>query len=223
MKTGKTADVDTKGKCQILSVIKMDKKISTKIKKKIDNIINLKNELKNWRKMTEDEVFLSIKAFEKTPRDEGSSFYNDYFNDNEFAEILLDISKEYQSNNKLNICIISSLGNMMNRYDLKETERIYEYFLSNIDKKGVSAYTAIYFTKLERFYDYPDKWSYIMSVKDMKPAKIGEASFETIIKREKENIPDIYKSEISGYFKIKAEKANNEYGKKHYLTLAEAF
>jgi len=107
----------------------MKKKVSAKIQKKLDNIIKLKSELENWEKLSEEEVLKYVKEFEKTPRDEGSSFYNDIFTDDEFAEILLDISQEYVLNTKMNVYIISSLGNMMERYKLNETNNIYEYFL----------------------------------------------------------------------------------------------
>ncbi|WP_298479634.1 hypothetical protein [uncultured Maribacter sp.] len=198
-------------------------KINTKIKKKLDNIINLKKELKNWKDLSEKEVFELIKNFEKTPRDEGSNWYNEVFTDNEFATILLKIGKEYKSNTKMNVYVISSLGNMMSRYNLKETKNIYEYFLDNLHEKGLSVYVSLFFTDLEHFANYSEKWDYIMSVKDMKPSKIGESSFETIIKSRKDNIPNKYKSIVNNHFIMKAEKANSEYGKKHYLDLAEEF
>lgn len=201
----------------------MKKKVSAKIQKKLDNIIKLKSELENWEKLSEEEVLKYVKEFEKTPRDEGSSFYNDIFTDDEFAEILLDISQEYVLNTKMNVYIISSLGNMMERYKLNETNNIYEYFLSNIHKKGVSVYVSLFFTEMHNFSNYIDKWDYIMSVKDMKPAKIGESSFETIIKREVANMPNEHKSIINKHFIEKSKTANNEGGKKYYLELAEEF
>ncbi|XKX06780.1 hypothetical protein R8G61_05525 [Tenacibaculum maritimum] len=123
----------------------------------------------------------------------------------------------------MNVYIISSLGNMMSRYNLKETKNIYEYFLDNLHKKGLSAYVSLFFTDLEHFANYSEKWAYIMSVKDMKPSKLGELSFETIIKNRKDNIPNEYKSVVNNHFIMKAKKANSEYGKKHYLDLAEEF
>lgn len=200
----------------------MEKKVNTKIQKKVDNISSLKSELGKWKSLPEDEVFKLVKEFEKTPRAEGSIFYNDYFNDFKFAEILLSIGDEYNSNSKLSIFIISSIGNMMERYGLKETQRIYEYFLSNSHKKGVSVYVSLFFTQLENFANYSDKWDYVMSIKDMKPTKIGESSFETIVKSKKDDIPKEYKQTVSNHFLKKAEKANSESGKNYYLNLADS-
>jgi len=201
----------------------MEKKISKKIEKKLNNINELKTKLTNWKNLSEEDVFNLIKQFEKTPRDEGSYWYNEAFTDDKFAKGLLDIAQKYSSNTKMNVYITSSLGNMIQRYKLKETDEIYAYFLSNLNKKGVSVYVSLFMTNMEHFVDYPDKWGYIMSIKDMKPLKIAESSFESIIKKEKENIPKENKKAINDFFREKAEKANNEYGKKYYLELSEEF
>lgn len=201
----------------------MEKKINSKIKKKLDNINKLKSEITSWKKLSEDDVLKLLKEFEKTPRDEGSSFYNDAFNDDEFAEVLLAIAKKYNSNTKINIFIISSLGNMMERYKLKETKSIYEYFLSKIYEKGVSVYASLFFTELKNFINYQNKWDYIMSVKDMKPSKIAESSFETIIQSKKNEIPEEYKVTVINHYLKKSENSNSESGKSYYLDLANEF
>jgi hypothetical protein len=200
----------------------MEKKISPKIQKKLDNIIKLKAELENWEILSEDEVFKLVMEFEKTPRDEGSYWYDKAFTDSEFAKTLIEISKRYESNTKMNVYIISSLGSMIRRYKLEETDDIYQYFLDNLQKKGCSVYVSLFITEMKHFSTYSDKWSYILSIKEMKPAKIAESSFESVIKREKENIPREWINLVQIYFKTKAENANNEYGKKYYLELIEA-
>lgn len=201
----------------------MEKKISSKVKKKLDNIIKLKSELKTWKNLKEEEVFKLVKEFEKTPRDEVSNWYKDALSDSAFSEVLLNISKKYEINTKMNVYITSALGNMIERYDLEETKTIYDYFLNNKDKKEVSVYVSLFITKMEHFKNYSDKWEYIMSVKNLKPSKIAESSFDTIIKAEKDNIPEEYISTIQNFYKDKADKANNEHGKKYYLELAEQF
>ncbi|PKH51597.1 hypothetical protein CXF68_13295 [Tenacibaculum sp. Bg11-29] len=198
-------------------------KISTKIKRKLDNINNLKTKLLSWRDLSEEETFKLIKEFEKTPRDEGSSFYHEVFTDSKFAQVLLDISVKYKLNTKMNVYIISSLGNMMSRYKLKETKNIYEYFLGNLHEKGLSVYVSLFFTDLKYFVNYPDKWSYVMSIKDMKPKKIGESSFQTIVLNKKDELPVEYKKNVAEFFRDKVKIANSEGGKNYYLELVEEF
>ncbi len=197
--------------------------ISAKIKKKIDNITALKNKLNNWKTLTEIEVLETIKAFEKTPRDEGSSAYGVLFSDEDFAKELLEIGKNYENNNKVNIYIVSSLGNMMRRYNLKETKSIYNYFLSNMYKKEVSVYVSFFLTNMTHFESYNNQWEYIMSIKDMKPSKRAKPSFESIVNSRKDSIPLEHYETLYKYFIKEAEKANNEGGKKHYLGIAESF
>jgi hypothetical protein len=201
----------------------MSQKISAKVQKIIDTIIQSKSELKNWKELTEDEILSAVKGFEKTLRAEGSSYYNEYFNDSGFAETLLDISTNYSGNKKINTCIITSLGYMMQRYNLPESEEIYNYFNENSDKTGLAAYVALFFTKMENFEKHPAKWDYIMSIKDMKPAKMSEPTFEMIIKDKKNDIPDQCKVVLVQHFKEKAESANNEYGREHFLAIASQF
>ncbi|SDE98683.1 hypothetical protein SAMN05421855_10440 [Ulvibacter litoralis] len=112
---------------------------------------------------------------------------------------------------------------MMERYKLKETKSIYEYFLSKIYEKGVSVYASLFFTELKNFINYQNKWDYIMSVKDMKPSKIAESSFETIIQSKKNEIPEEYKVTVINHYLKKSENSNSESGKSYYLDLANEF
>ncbi|MNE38220.1 hypothetical protein D3C80_1321110 [compost metagenome] len=59
-----------------------------------------------------------------------------------------------------------------------------------------------------------------MDIKMMSPKKIAESAFEILMDLYMDSIPAEYKVEVSGYFKAKAQKANNDYGKQYYLDLA---
>ncbi|MGI9583358.1 hypothetical protein ACR1PO_19335 [Chryseobacterium sp. RRHN12] len=198
-------------------------KIPQKIQKNIDNIESLKKQISGWKKLSAEELFQAVKEFEKTPRLEVSVYYNNLFNDAEFADILLDIYKSNADNTKLVVLLISALGNMLQRYNLPETKEIYELMLENAYKKNIGPYVAIFLPRMEHFKNYNQKWQYFMEVKEMSPKKVAESSFEVIIDLYGGEIPEENKKEVADYFNKKAEESNNEYGKQYYLDLANQF
>lgn len=200
----------------------MEKKVSAKIQKKIDNIIKLKSELENWKKLSEEEVLKYVKEFEKTPRDEGSSFYDEYFNDSKFANILIDIAKAHSKNPKTTMYIISALGNMMRRYKLPETDSIYQLLIDNSQRKGVAPYVTIYLPKMDKFNkEFQDKWEYYMSIKKMTPKKLAETKFLDIIEAKLKDIPSGYKKEVIDFLENKIQNSNSDYSKNHYSEMIE--
>lgn len=206
-----------------LNVINMEKKISPKTKKNLEKIIELKSLLKNWESYKEEDLFLIIKEFEKKPRDEGSFWYDEVFCDDELSKILLSIADKYRNNSKINTLIVSTLGNLILRYKLTETKEIYDYFYENRNNSSFGAYVALYITKFNHFKNETDKWHYIMKIIDLKPKKIAESEYSRILEKEKENLPTEYKKTAYFFFKEKAEKANNEGGKKYYLEIVKEF
>jgi len=197
--------------------------IPQKIQKNIDNIESLKKQISGWKKLSDEELFQAVKEFEKTPRLEVSIYYNDLFNDAEFTGILLDIYKNNTENTKLVVLLISAIGNMLQRYNLPETNEIYEVMLENAYKKNVGPYVAIFLPRMEHFKNYSKKWQYFMEVKNMSPKKVAESSFEVIMDLFGSEIPEENKKEAVNYFNKKAEESNNEYGKQYYLDLANKF
>lgn len=195
------------------------KKMSAKIQKKIDNIERLQSQIKDWKEKTEEELIVLLKEFEKTPRDEGSEYYTKYFTDDNFANILVKIGNSYTNNLKINLYVVSTLGMMMWRYRLKETQEIYQLMIDNSQKKNVAPYVAIYLPKMEKFTDYPDKWSYFMSIKKMTPKKVAETKFIDLIEENIEKIPQKIKTEVYDYLTEKYNLANNDYSRKRYLSM----
>lgn len=189
-------------------------------KKNIEKISLLLEKINGWNKLNDDELFQLIKEFEKMPRLEVSAFYTDLFNDSKLLENLLAIYDKHSDNTKLVVLLVSSLGNMILRYNISETKAIYEFMLKNSYLKNVGAYVALFLPRLSSFKTYDNPWKYIMDIKIMSPKKIAESAFEIIIDLYIDRIPAIYKVEVSEYFKNRAQKANNEYGKQYYLDLA---
>lgn len=190
--------------------------IIKKIKMKIDKISYLQCELKNYEILSKDDILTLLQNYEKTTRDEMSSYFEKYFKDDTVADILLKIANKYKENKRIHIYIISSLGNMVNRYNLKETKEIYEYFKKYMFEKGISAYVAIYLPHFKNFQKEENKWDYFMKIAKMTPKKIAEINFLAILNEYIEEVPDEYKQEIVDFLQEKYQMANNEGGKKYY-------
>lgn len=121
--------------------------------------------------MSDEELFLAVKEFEKTPRLEVSIYYQDLFNDPKFSKTLLDIYNKHKDNTKLVVLLVSAIGNMIQRYDLPETKEIYEFMLENCDKSKIGPYVAIFLSRLKHFENYDKKWAYFMNIKKCHPKK----------------------------------------------------
>ncbi|OUS76966.1 hypothetical protein B1748_10355 [Paenibacillus sp. MY03] len=185
-------------------------------KKNIEKISLLKEKMSDWHKLSDEELFLAVKEFEKTPRLEVSIYYQDLFNDPKFSQTLLDIYNKHKDVTKLVVLLVSAIGNMIQRYDLPETKEIYEFMLENSDKSNIGPYVALFLPRFKYFENYDKKWEYFMNIKKMSPKKVAESSFETIMDLYLEKIPETYKNEVIEYFNKKVEESNNEYGKQYY-------
>lgn len=189
-----------------------------KIQNKIDNIKYLQNELMNFKNFSEDEISNLLQKFEKTPRDEVSFYFKSLFTNLEFANVLLEIADKYKENKKIQINILSSIGNMIRRYGLEETDEIYDYFKTNMFIKNVGVYIAIHLPYLKRF-EKENSWEYFMKIKDMTPKKMAETTFLNIVNEHITEIPNEHKGEVIALLKQKQQNSNNEGGQKYYQKL----
>ena len=192
--------------------------INRKIQNKIDNIKYLQNELMNFKNFSEDEISNLLQKFEKTPRDEVSFYFKALFTNLEFANVLLEIADKYKENKKIQINILSSIGNMIRRYGLEETDEIYDYFKTNMFIKNVGVYIAIHLPYLKRF-EKENSWEYFMKVKNMTPKKMAETTFLNIVNEHITEIPNEHKGEVIAFLKQKQQNSNNESGQKYYQEL----
>lgn len=192
--------------------------INRKIQNKIDNIKYLQNELMNFKNFSEDEISNLLQKFEKTPRDEVSFYFKALFTNLEFANVLLEIADKYKENKKIQINILSSIGNMIRRYGLEETDEIYDYFKTNMFIKNVGVYVAIHLPYLKRF-EKENFWEYFMKVKNMTPKKMAETTFLNIVNEHITEIPNEHKGEVIAFLKQKQQNSNNEGGQKYYQEL----
>jgi hypothetical protein len=123
--------------------------IPQKIKKNIEAISALKEKIDQWQKLDKEDLFLTIKEFEKTLRLEVSTYYNVLFNDSKLVHSLIDIYKTHPNNSKLIIYIVSAVGNMIQRYGVTETKEVYDFMLENAYKRNVGPYVALFSAKIK--------------------------------------------------------------------------
>ncbi|MGG5576122.1 hypothetical protein ACPDHL_02120 [Myroides sp. C15-4] len=172
--------------------------VSKKIQGKIENIIALKDKIIKWETLEKDELQLVIKQFEKVPRDEVSNAYIAYLNDPSLGRALVEIAKSYNHDFRLIADIISSLGYLIIRYQLEETNEMYQLMLKYKDEKkgAVGVHVSFFLRDLAHFDNYVDKWKYYLSIKDLTPKKIAERVFLDVIRDKVEEIPLEYRNDI---------------------------
>lgn len=199
--------------------MKTNNVVNKKIQIKIDNISFLQKQLKDYDFLSEEDILILLKNFEKTTKDEMSIHFERYFQDDVFASVLLSIANRYRENKKIQIGVITSLGNMINRYYLKETEVMYHYFKSQMFVKGISAYVSIYLPYFKNFQKEENKWDYFMKLSKMSPKKIAESNFLAIVSKYSREIPTEYKAQVIDFVTEKQEKANHKSGQKYFQEL----
>lgn len=171
----------------------MENKYQKKIDKEILEVINpIRN---NWNNFTEEELENLLKKFGNICRDETSVLRKDILSDDELLSSLIKIGNKY-NNPKILIEIVSSINNMIERYNLKITDKAFQFLLSQTKNRKVNFYVSIFITRLSQFADYEQKWDYIMSIPNIAPKKKSINTFYRVIKDNLNNIPNKFKPDI---------------------------
>ena len=199
----------------------MEKIISVKIKKQLDIILELKTQIDNWKSYTEQEVSQIVKEFEKKPRDEGSFWFEETLSDKKLASNLVAIANKYPENTKMNVYVVSALGNMIKRYKLESSQEIFNYFLEKAQAKEIALYVSFFLPYLPQFDKYEKKWEYIMSIKNIKPLKDSEISFKERIEFFLNQLPNKYVQETIVFFEQCINDVKSDYSKNMYRELIE--
>lgn len=175
--------------------------LSKKVQLKIINILFLKEKLINWKDLDNIELETTVKQFEKIPRDEVSNAYIQYLKDSNLGQILVDIAILHSDNLKLIANVISSLGYLISRYKMEETDDIYELMLKYKEEKkeSVGITVSFFLINLKRFEKFKNKWKYYLSIKDLKPRDIAERTFVDLLEEKVSDIPLEYRKDIVNF------------------------
>lgn len=113
------------------------------MQQKIKILEDLRDKLYLWKSYNEEDLEKITSAFEKFPRKEFSTFYIPILTDTLLAEHLVAIGKTFSTNTCMLINIISSIGNMVWRYKLHPTDKIFEFFKEAASHKKVNYYVSL--------------------------------------------------------------------------------
>jgi hypothetical protein len=191
--------------------------LTKRMQLKIDNCNELADKVKNWKTFDETELETIIKEFEKVPREEVSQLYFQYLT-NEVAENLLQIGEKYGYNTNIVCNIVSAFGNLIERYKVEPTDKLYSFFRQRINQPKVDYFVAIHIDVFPQFNASKDKWEYIISILNIRPKNKSFSIFYAKIRRiltEKEIIPDEYLEKIINVITDKYNNSN-EWAKKFY-------
>ncbi|WP_212006350.1 hypothetical protein [Chitinophaga sp. HK235] len=154
------------------------------MKLKTDALYSLKDKLLNWQDFSEQELETYIREFEKIPRDEVSTFYTPVLSDSQLGATLVAIGQQFLTNDKLQILIISALGNMVWRYRLTPTDAMFDFLVAATGNKKANFYAALHMPVFPQYQSWGKKWEYLLSVPDIAPKKKSFVVFYDTVKQQ---------------------------------------
>lgn len=191
------------------------------MEKQVKALETLTEQLSAWK--TNDEASLGklVAEFEKIPRQEFSKFYTPVLSDNSLAETLVEIGEEYASDAALLSNIVSGIGVMVMRYELKPSDKVFNFFLEAAKNKKANFYVSLYISFFPQFETWDGKWDYLLSIPNIAPKKKSMDNFHTEMKRlikRNENIPSHVVTKAVGILDAHTKSEGvGDYTRKEYI------
>ena len=162
------------------------------MQQKIKILEDLRDKLYLWKSYNEEDLEKIMSAFEKFPRKEFSTFYIPILTDAILAEHLVAIGKIFLTNTHMLINIISSIGNMVWRYKLYPSDKVFNFFKEATTHKKVNYYVSLNISSFPQYNSWEGRWDYLISIPNINPKKKSIENFHTEVKKvlsTKEKIP----------------------------------
>lgn len=159
---------------------------------KIKTLEDLRDKLYLWKSYNEEDLEKIMSAFEKFPRREFSTFYIPILTDAILAEHLVAIGKIFLTNTHMLINIISSIGNMVWRYKLYPSDKVFNFFKEATTHKKVNYYVSLNISSFPQYSSWEGRWDYLISIPNISPKRKTIKNFYTEVKKilsTKEKIP----------------------------------
>ena len=159
---------------------------------KIKILEDLKDKLYLWKSYNEGDLEKIVSDFEKFPRREFSTFYIPILTDTLLAEHLVTIGKIFLTNTRMLINIISSIGNMVWRYKLYPSDKVFNFFKESTTLKKVNYYVSLNISSFPQYSSWKGRWNYLILMPNISPKKKSIENFHTEVKKilsTKEKIP----------------------------------
>ena len=103
--------------------------------------------------------------------------------DSSLITSVFEIGKVYQNNLKLLINVISSLGNIVCRYEVTPSSEMFIFFKECTKKKKVNYYVSLYISSFPQYSNWDDRWNFLLSMPQIAPKKKSILNFQTELKR----------------------------------------
>lgn len=188
---------------------------------KIEKLEEVKFKLINWRAYDEMHLQQLIKEFEKTPRQEFSSYYIPILTDKLLVKKLVEIGEAFQFNSNIAANIISSLGNIVWRYKFNPPIEVFNFMKNQIKNKKVNYYVSLYISCIPQFHSWEEKWDYLLSIPLIAPRKKSISNFHVEVKNmlnRKDRIPLEVRERIIDILSFyRNSEGLSVYSKKDYL------
>ena len=162
------------------------------MEQKIKILEDLRDKLYLWKSYNEEDLEKIMSAFEKFPRKEFSTFYIPILTNTLLAEHLVAIGKIFLTNTHMLINIISSIGNMVWRYKLYPSDKVFNFFKETTTHKKVNYYVSLNISSFPQYSSWEGRWDYLISIPNISPKKKSIVNFHTEVKKilsTKEKIP----------------------------------
>lgn len=190
----------------------------------LEYLTELKEQLCNWKAYDETQLEELIEEFEKFPRKEYSLNYIPVLTDSSLITSVFEIGKVYQNNLKLLINVISSLGNIVCRYEVTPSSEMFIFFKECTKKKKVNYYVSLYISSFPQYSNWDDRWNSLLSMPQIAPKKKSILNFQTELKRllvSNEPIPaEVRQQIIQTLNTIIGSGTLGEYSKSAFLQIA---
>ncbi|ATA88033.1 hypothetical protein CGC50_13340 [Capnocytophaga gingivalis] len=190
------------------------------MKKNIRILENIRYNLYSWKSYDELSLEEIMKEFEKFPRKEYSSYYTSILTDRILIKDILEIGRTFYSNSNILINVISSLGNIVERYNFSPSDEIFEFLEKAISNKKANYYVSLFIFSFPQYYNWEYRWDYLVSIPNIIPKKKSIINFLIGIKktiRDEEIIPKEIIIKIINIIKLHINsKLFNDYLKNDY-------
>ena len=153
------------------------------MQQKIKTLEDLKDKLYLWKSYNEENLEKIVSEFEKFPRKEFSISYIPMLTDSLLAEHLITIGKTFPANTHMLINIISSIGNMVWRYKLYPTDKVFDFFKEATTHKKVNYYVSLNISSFPQYTSWEERWDYLISIPNISPKKKSIVNFHTEVKK----------------------------------------
>lgn len=191
------------------------------MKLNVELLETLKCELCNWKSFDEAQLQHKMRAFEKFPRAEYSTFYKPILTNECLMNSLVELGEAFFANSNLLCDVVSSMGYIIRRYGYVPSTTVFCLFTRAATNKKARYYVSLHLSSFPQFSTWAYRWDYLLSMPKIAPRKLSITNFHGEVKRllhTKTQIPAEVVQHIADLLNAYVAKAAlSDYSKTDYL------